>query len=308
RAPRVRPPECGTGAGNVAAAPSGAGGPLRGTASIPVVDSTPHGDLGRGPLVPRRGARRRRKQRVEGSTACRHIRATTGESALPSPGRRERTIKLRFAEEIILLLLDDEDGTFARVPRASLDYALAGGVLMELALENRIDTDLDRLVVLDATPLGDDLLDPTLAEIASDEGGDARYWVQRTANRSEEIREQVLARLVERGILERRDERFLWVFRSRRYPVIEGEAEREVKLRIMEVLFSDVIPDPRDVVIISLAHACGIFDRLLSRQEVQSASARIEQVRKLDLISQAMSQVIVDLELSIASYVQPHLY
>ena len=27
--------------------------------------------------------------------------------------------------------------------------------------------------------------------------------------------------------------------------MIDGEAEREVKLRIMEVLFSDVIPDPR---------------------------------------------------------------
>ncbi len=209
---------------------------------------------------------------------------------------------------MILLLLDDHDGTFARVPRASLDYALAGAVLMELALENRIDTDLDRLVVLDATPLDDGLLDPTLADIAGDEGGDARYWVQRTANRAEEIRELALDRLVEHGILERRDERFLWVFESRRYPVIEGEAEREVKLRIMEVLFSDVIPDPRDVVIISLAHACGIFDRLLSRQEVQNASARIEQVRRLDLISQAMSQVIVDLEVSIASYVQPHLY
>ena len=209
---------------------------------------------------------------------------------------------------MILLLLDDHDGTFARVPRASLDYALAGAVLMELALENRIDTDLDRLVVLDATPLDDSLLDPTLADITGDEGGDARYWVQRTANRAEEIRELALDRLVEHGILERRDERFLWVFESRRYPVIEGEAEREVKLRIMEVLFSDVIPDPRDVVIISLAHACGIFDRLLSRQEVQNASARIEQVRRLDLISQAMSQVIVDLEVSIASYVQPHLY
>ena len=176
---------------------------------------------------------------------------------------------------MILLLLDDHDGTFARVPRASLDYALAGAVLMELALENRIDTDLDRLVVVDATPLEDGLLDPTLADIAEDEGGDARYWVQRTANRAEEIRELALDRLVEHGILERRDERFLWVFESRRYPMIEGEAEREVKLRIMEVLFSDVIPDPRDVVIISLAHACGIFDRLLSRQEVQNASARI---------------------------------
>ncbi len=205
-------------------------------------------------------------------------------------------------------MLDDTDGTFARVPRASLDYSLAGGVLMDLALENRIDTDLDRLIVLDATPLGDSLLDPTLADIGSHEGGDARFWVQRTANRADEIRQEALVRLVDHGILEEREERFLWVFRSRRYPLLQGEAEREVKLRIMEVLFSDAIPDPRDVVIIALAHACGIFDRLLSRQELENVSARIEQVRKLDLISQAMSQVILDLELSIASYVQPHLY
>ena len=256
-------------------------------------------------------ARRRSPARPVGPSAA---PATAGRvhhresGPLLSRRRRERTIKLRFAEEIILLLLDDADGTFARVPRASLDYALAGCVLMELALENRIDTDLERLVVLDPTPLGDSLLDPTLAEIAEHEGGDAGYWVQRTANRSEEIREQALARLVERGILEQREEQFLWVFRSRRYPLIEGEVEREVKLRIMEVLFSDMIPDPRDVVIISLAHACGIFDRLLSRQEVENVSPRIEQVRRLDLISQAMSQVIVDLELSIASHVQPHLY
>ena len=50
---------------------------------------------------------------------------------------------LRFAEEIVLLLLNDDDGRFARVPNVSLDYALAGGVLMDLALENRIDTDLE---------------------------------------------------------------------------------------------------------------------------------------------------------------------
>ena len=52
---------------------------------------------------------------------------------------------LRFAEEIILLLLDDEDGSFAHVPRLALNYALAGGVLMDLAMENRIDTDVEKL-------------------------------------------------------------------------------------------------------------------------------------------------------------------
>ena len=186
---------------------------------------------------------------------------------------------LRFAEEIMLLLLDDEGGTFVGVPESSLQCALAGAVLMDLALENRIDTDPKQLVLLDSTPVGDNLLDPTLARIArGSETRDARYWVERIAEDAGYIREAVLQRLIERGILQRRDDRFLWVFRSRRYPVVDGKAEREVKLRIMEVLFSDVIPAPRDIVIICLADACGIFRILLSRQELSNASARIEPV------------------------------
>ena len=213
---------------------------------------------------------------------------------------------LRFVEEITLLLLHDDDGRFAHVPSWSLNYALAGGVLMDLAMENRIDTDLEHLILLDATPTGDGLLDPTLAEIAAGEKHDARYWVEQTAERAEAIQEEALTRLIDLGILEQQEGRFLWVFRSRRYPMIDGEAEREVKLRIMGVLFSDEIPDPRDVVIICLADACGIFKELLSRRELEQAAARIEQVRKLDLIGQAMSQAIRDIEVSVAASVQGH--
>ena len=216
---------------------------------------------------------------------------------------------LRFAEEVMLLLLHDENGRFERVPDWSLGYALGGGVLMDLALENRIDTDLDSLILVDDTPLGDSLLDPTLAEIAAaDDKRDARFWVERTAGRADEIREEALSRLVHSGILEVQEDRFLWVFRSRRYPIVDGKAEREVKLRIMEVLFSDEIPDPRDVVIICLADACALFRQLLSKQELERASKRIEQVTRLDLIGQAMSQAIRDIQLSIALLSQPHTY
>ena len=215
---------------------------------------------------------------------------------------------LRFVEEIILLLLHDDDGRFVHVPRWSLEYAIAGGVLMDLAMENRIDTDLKNLILVDATPVGDSLLDPTLAEIEKGEKRDARFWVEHTARRAYEIREQALSRLLDRGILERQDDRFLWVFQSRRYPVIDGKAERDVKLRIMGVLFSDEIPYPRDVMIICLADACGIFKELLSRRELVKATARIEQVRKLDLIGQAMSQAIHDIEVSVAASVYGHMY
>ncbi len=213
---------------------------------------------------------------------------------------------LRFAEEIMLLLLDDDGGEFVRVPEWSLQCALAGAVLMDLALENRIDTDLEQLILVDSTPVGDDLLDPTLARIAqATERHDTRYWIQHTAQHADRIRERVLERLVDRGILQRRDERLLWVFQSRRYPVVDGKADREVKLRIMAVLFSDEIPDPRDIVIVCLAEACGLFRELLSRRELEHATARIEQVRKLDLIGQAVSQAVWDIEVSLAIAMQP---
>ena len=205
---------------------------------------------------------------------------------------------LRFAEEIMLLLLDDESGEFAHIPEWSLRYALAGAVLMDLALENRIDTDPKRLTLLDPTPIGDDLLDPTLESIAqSSEVHDIGHWIEQTAENAYSVRDKAMKRLITHGILESRDDRFLWVFRARRYPVIDGKAEREVKLRIMEVLFSDVIPDPRDIV--------GIFRTLLSKQELRQAAARIEQVRKLDLIGQAVSQVVWNIEASLALSMHP---
>ena len=120
---------------------------------------------------------------------------------------------------------------------------IAGSVLMDLAMENRIDTDLEKLMLVDSAPIGDGLLDPTLAQIAAQsEESDSRYWVEFVAARAEGIREEAFARLVDKGILERKDDRHLWVFRSRRYPMVDGKAEREVKLRIMGVLFSDEFP------------------------------------------------------------------
>ena len=209
---------------------------------------------------------------------------------------------LRFAEEIVLLLLDDERGdlTPSFTPR-SLDVVLAGAVLMELALEDRIDTDLAHLTVVDPTPLDDALLDPTLADIArTAEAHDPGFWIARTAERGHAIRDAVLARLAERGILEAEGDGPVFlsrrVFRARRYPNIKGRAAEEVRLRIMRVLFSEEVPDPRDVVLICLADACGIFEAILSASERVEAQERIEVVRKLDLIGQAVTQAVRNVE------------
>ena len=209
---------------------------------------------------------------------------------------------LSFTEELLLLLHDEDRGGLAPgLAPHSLNTVLAGAVLMGLALENRIDTDLEHLILVDDTPLEDDLLDPTLADIARDtEVRDASYWVGQTAKRGDEIRDRALARLVKRGILESESEGVFFlsrlVSRSRRYPTIDGRTVEEVQLRIMRVLFSDEIPDPRDIVIICLADACGIFANILSKSERAEVHDRIAMIRKMDLIGQSVTEAIRKLE------------
>ena len=201
---------------------------------------------------------------------------------------------LRFAEEIMLLIVDD-GGEIARVPSWPLYCSLAGAVLMDLALEGRIDTDPERLFVVDPAPVGDDLLDPVLARIANaPETCDARYWVRATTENAEWIRARALERLVECGILGRRENSFLWVFRSRRFPATGVRADRDVKMRLMSVLYSEGIPDPRDSTIVALADTCGIFKQLLSKRELDGAAERIRLAKGLDLMLRAVSQAVQD--------------
>ena len=107
---------------------------------------------------------------------------------------------------------------------------------MDLAFAYRIDTDLETLVVITADPTGHPMLDAVLANIASrTDTMDTQSWIRVLSTEdAATIRERALASLVERGILERREERFLCGFGSVRYPTLDDGAEREVKARIAE--------------------------------------------------------------------------
>ena len=56
---------------------------------------------------------------------------------------------LTIAEEVLLLVLDDDTGKLsASLPVHALRNAVAGALLMDLALSDRIDTDLHKLILI----------------------------------------------------------------------------------------------------------------------------------------------------------------
>jgi Golgi phosphoprotein 3 len=202
---------------------------------------------------------------------------------------------LSFVEEILLLLHDEASGDLVDLPHAVFTLVIGGAALMDLAIHNRIDTDLDHLMVVDRTPLGDDILDDALGRIAKVEatsGGqiDITEALYEAATYAETYRPLALKRLIARGILKEENGRHLWVFRSRRYPLIDNTEQQEVRTRLRQILLSDEIPDPRDIVLICLVDACALMRFVLNDEELTATVARVQQLRKMDLIGQAVTK------------------
>ena len=202
---------------------------------------------------------------------------------------------LRFAEEVLLLLLDEERGDITtRISAHTMNIVLSGAVLMDLALEGHIDTDPHQLVVTKPEPTGDSLLDFALNDMRMDtEIHDAGYWIRYFAREGNAIRRRVLRRLVRHKILQSETEGRMLLSRlvslSRRYPMADGSWVEEVRLRIMRTLFSDEIPAPRDVAIICLADSCNLFEIILNPTDLHNLRPRIDLVNKMDLIGRSVS-------------------
>ncbi len=210
---------------------------------------------------------------------------------------------LTMPEELLLLMLDDDTGRLYDRAAPAGDYALVGAMLAELALEERIDTDPPRLRVKNPAPVGDDILDGVLARISAEaEPKDSRWWVETLVQDVEEFRDAYFARLVKRGILTSEEGRFLWIFSERRYPVVSDKEEREVKARLMTVIFEDGPPEPRDSLLIGLTQAAGLFPLLLATEELEKAQPRIEAVSRQEALNQTVGDAVRDIFTEIARY------
>jgi MHS family proline/betaine transporter-like MFS transporter len=210
---------------------------------------------------------------------------------------------ISLIEEFLLLALEDSGGEFANIPETSLSCGIAGAALMDLAIRNKIDSDLASLWAVDPSPTDSDMLNRILGEIAAEpQRLDAKTWIARLTPQAMKLRDEALAKLCERGILRRVDNVFLWVLKARRYPV-EKEAERlEGKRRILALLFNQEIPDPYDVALVALANACSIFERILTPSTLIEAGPRIRQLSRMDLIGAEIAHTaqVMNAEIKIA--------
>jgi len=211
------------------------------------------------------------------------------------------TTFLTIPEELFLLTVNEKTGRKASLKSRKFDILLAAAILMDLALHHRIDTDMDHVIPDRLEPTGHVLLEEAFEIIkkapAQEKIG---YWLLKFSEKASHFRELLVSGLVEKGLLKMDRERVFLGFSSKIYPILIKDQEIvEVKTRVRDLVFSNELPDFRDVVIISIAWYGGLMDLILTDGEIASYRSRIELLAKMDLIGQAVSKSLKELTLAI---------
>ena len=206
------------------------------------------------------------------------------------------TDQLTLPQELILMLLNEETGYFRQIAGWDLNCAVVGSVLAELSLISRIDTDMESLFLLDATETGDKTLDPILKEIAAEPvQRNAQYWIERLAPHADSIIDLTLGHLVDLEILDYHEGDY-WTLSSRAWQSElmngspDGTAIQFVKARIANEIFGNQIPNPRDIIIVSLLNTCDVMRFIFQLDD--EAQERVELICKMDLIARAISEAV----------------
>jgi hypothetical protein len=162
-----------------------------------------------------------------------------------------------IAEELLLLLTRDDSGKLV-LSGTEADIGLAGALLVELALQRRVDVAGDdgsakkgTVVVLDADPTGDRLLDSALEAISAKPRKPQDVLGKLTRG----LRPQLYARLTERGLVRREEGKVLGLFPSNRWPAEDAGHERALRTALDAALVQGIEPEPRTASVIALLSA-----------------------------------------------------
>jgi len=207
---------------------------------------------------------------------------------------------LTLADELLLLALDDTKGAVHSAASLTIDYGLAGAIVMELAMDNRLTIEGKHLAVVDVMPLDHSVLNDALNTIEqSSKRRTAQDWVMRLPKAVGGLRQRLLDDLVGRGILARREDRILRIFPVTRYPEQYGVVEDDIRARLDRALLEDGDVDERTLLLLRLIKSCNLVSVLYPREQRKQVNARIDQLTGQDAYAHAVDQAVVGAQAAI---------
>jgi hypothetical protein len=204
---------------------------------------------------------------------------------------------LTLLEEVVLLAVNETTGELQSARECATEYALAGAVLFDMSLAGRIDTDTEEITIVDCAGCGNPIVDRWLAEMASRPHlKTVEHWIEELVHRRDDLEGEALQSLEARGVLRHERSRRLWIVNVDRFPLLMTDEQQFVKRRLERAIFNDDIPAVRDIMLVSIAEACGLLRYIAGDTALDLRKHRISVLCNLETISRKVTAAIASLE------------
>lgn len=202
-----------------------------------------------------------------------------------------------IAEELLLLALDDERGT--DTTWGSLDYGLAGAILLDLSLAGAITVDEDGKIAATGS-VDDELLADAMAAIRGDDKPrDAKHWVTKLPGKLKPMRERIAGRLVGAGVLREERGGLFGSLRRTRYPEADPAPERELRARLVQTLVTGAEPDPRTALLVSVLQPLDLVKHVVAKDDRKEARKRAKVVADQGVVGTGLGRAVEDMQAAV---------
>lgn len=204
-------------------------------------------------------------------------------------------------ESFILLALDEKKGKFL-IDSLSLNYGIAGAILLELSKLNKIDVKDKRLVVIDKKNTNDKVLGEVLQIInKAKRNKRVKFWVNKIGNRASGLKKTVLKDLSTNGIIKTEQKSYLWgLIKVYRYPVVKSKQIREYKEKLRTLVLNNKQPEINELLILSLMYSCKLTRVIFpNKSDYRIANRRIKELTKNIEIGDAVGQALKEIQTAV---------
>ncbi len=206
-----------------------------------------------------------------------------------------------IAEEFLLLAFDDETGR-PLISGDKLEPALAGALLIELALKERLAvaprtaglTKRGRVTITDLKPTDDPELDAALIAVAAREGTRIGTFISSMSGKriSKGVKIRLLTRMARTGLVSEQRSKVLGLFPTTQWPAADRTAEDGVRQRLHAALIAGTTPSERTVTLIALLAATDLLVKVVPTDDKRALRKRARELSEGDWAAAAVKAAI----------------
>ncbi len=212
-------------------------------------------------------------------------------------------MEINLIEKFILLAINKKNGKFL-IDSLSLNYGIAGAILLEMSELNKIAIQNKRLSVVDVKLTDYKVVDECVKLISnSKKTRRTKYWINKLGNKASGFKKVIINDLYNKKIIKINKSTYVWgLFTFYKYPIINTKLVDEIKMKLKRIVIESKKTDLNNLLLLSLMNSCKLTRVLFTnRKEYRAANKKIKELTKSIEISEAVSQALKKIQAAVVA-------